>query len=80
MMDRQVPPGYVRWGEQGIRLVDPQACPAGHPWASDGSWQRKHEPCGDHGGHPSWRCHCGRWLYLREDGQIVQELDCPTAR
>jgi hypothetical protein len=75
-MEREIPPGYAPWGEQGIVLIDPTECPAGHPWADDG-WQRSFSPCYGHGGHPSWRCHCGRMQYLRrEDGAIVEQLDC----
>lgn len=70
-------PGYEPWGEQGSRLVDPQACPDGHPWAKDGTWQRWYVKCGPHRGHPAWRCHCGREQFLRrEDGAIVEQLDC----
>jgi hypothetical protein len=74
-MEREMSPGYEPWGEQGSRLIDPQACPDGHPWGS-GGWQRSFSPCRDHAGHPSWRCHCGRWQYLREDGEIVETLAC----
>lgn len=74
-MEREVPPGYVRHGEQGIKLVDPEACPVGHRWGEPG-WQRKHEPCAEHHGHPSWWCHCGREQFLREDGAIVEQLEC----
>lgn len=73
-------PGYEPWGEQGSHLIDPRACPDGHPWASNGAWQRGYRKCADHEGHPSWRCHCGRWMYLREDGVIVDELGCVSLR
>lgn len=75
-MEREVSPGYVPWGKQGTKLVDPERCPDGHPWATDGTWQRGYEHCSDHRGHPSWRCPCGRWMYLREDGTIVEQLGC----
>lgn len=72
-MEREVPPGYVPWGEQGIRLVDPEQCPAGHPFA----WgQRAFSHCVQHRGHPAWRCKCGVELFLREDGRIVADLAC----
>lgn len=75
-MEHEIPPGYVPWGEQGMMLVDPTECPVGHRWGEPG-WQRRHEPCPIHNGHPSWRCHCGRELFLRkEDGAIVEQLDC----
>jgi hypothetical protein len=72
-MEREVPPGYVPWGEQGMELVDPTSCPAGHPFV----WgKRSIEPCPEHHGHPSWVCRCGRELFLREDGTIVAALGC----
>lgn len=75
-MEHEIPPGYAPWGEQGMVLIDPVACPAGHPWADDG-WQRGYAPCSEHRGHPSWRCHCGREQYLRRnDGAIVEEMPC----
>lgn len=70
-MAREMTPGYERWGEQGSRLIDPKACPDGHPQKTDGTCQRGYSPCGEHGGHESWRCWCGRQMWLREDGAIV---------
>lgn len=77
-MERKVSPGYVPWGEQGIKLVDPTDCPAGHAFR----WgQRSWEPCAVHRGHPSWVCACGREVFLRrEDGAIVAELECVSGR
>lgn len=73
-MEREIPPGYVPWGELGMVLVDPTLCPGGHPFAFG---QRGYEPCAEHRGHPSWVCACGREQFLqREDGAIVGELEC----
>lgn len=73
-MEREVTPGYEPWGEQGMKLIDPADCPAGHPFRFG---QRGYERCRQHRGHPSWVCACGREQFLRrEDGAIVQDLPC----
>lgn len=73
-MEFEIPPGYVPYGEMGMRLVDPVDCPGGHPFAFG---QRTWTPCAEHRGHPSWRCACGVEQYPhRGDGQIVAELEC----
>lgn len=67
-------PGYEPHGELGSKLIDPTDCPGGHPFRFG---QRSWEPCPEHSGHPSWVCACGREQFLRrEDGQIVEQLDC----
>lgn len=68
----EVPDGYERWGEQGLRLIDPEWCPQGHPFEGG---SRGFVPCVEHDGHPSWRCPCGQKIY-RHAGEFVGELDC----
>jgi hypothetical protein len=74
-----VPDGYERFGEQGLKLIDPIVCPAGHPfrWGQSGSLAR----CAKHGDHNVWICACSQWIW-RYDGAFVGEkppcLSSPT--
>lgn len=69
-----VPDGYVRWPDPehgpGLELIDPEVCPAGHPfaWGQRGSlaYCREHEP------HNTWWCACGQKIW-RYDGAFVGE-------
>lgn len=68
-----VPDGYERFGEQGLKLIDPVLCPAGHPfeWGQRGSLAF----CLEHGSHNTWWCRCGLKIY-RVEGAFVSELKC----
>lgn len=74
----EIPPGYRPWGQQGIALIDPTDCPAGHRFKFG---SRGYETCAPHHGHPSWRCACGIEQFLEQGtGRIVPELDCLSGR
>lgn len=68
----RIPDGYEPLPGGGMRLVDPDTCPAGHPFAFG---KRGHRPCAEHRGHPMWTCRCGLDSY-RGDGAFVTELRC----
>lgn len=68
-----IPDGYRRRGEHGLVLIDPDWCPAGHPFA----FGQRGAPvlCREHDTHNSWICACGQWIY-RAPGAFVDKLDC----
>lgn len=72
-----LPDGYAPWGEQGMALVDPVFCPAGHPieHLSRGGVAK----CWEHQDHVMWRCACGQLIY-RHDGAFWGELECISSR
>lgn len=71
----EVPDGYEPWPDPvngpGLRLLDPEMCPAGHRfnWGVRQSLAR----CAQHGEHNTWMCACGRWIW-RVDGVFVGEM------
>lgn len=72
-MERDVPPGYEPYGQQGIKLIDPTDCPGGHAFAFGQRW---YAACAEHHGHPAWRCACRVEQFLAKDGAIVASLEC----
>ncbi len=70
-----IPDGYERQGEHGLVLVDPDTCPAGHPFR----FGQRGSPtlCShrDHRPHNTWICACGQWIW-RVPGAFVGQLDC----
>lgn len=77
-MSRPAPPDGYRWTGRGpeIVLVDPDTCPAGHPFTFG---QRGYTHCSErsHHGHTYWLCACGQETY-RAPGAFVDQLDCVT--
>lgn len=73
-----VTPGYERYGEQGLRLVDPVDCPGGHRREFG---LRTFRPCAEHNGHPGWLCTCGveQWLHV-VDGHATYVTELPCAK
>lgn len=72
--DEHSPPDGYEWvdGGPGIRLIDPEFCPSGHPFEL---YQRGYAPCIEHRGHPKWSCRCGVVVF-RDAGEFVTELRC----
>ena len=65
-----VPDGYERFGERSLRLIDPQVCPAGHPFRF--GTRQNPARCPEHRQHNTWLCACSQWIW-RYDGAFVGE-------
>lgn len=72
-----VPDGYERWAGEGLKLIDPIVCPAGHPfaWGQRGSLAY----CDVHEPHNTWWCACGQHVF-RVEGAFAGELECVSSR
>lgn len=72
-----MPDGYARRGEHGLVLIDPQVCPAGHPFRF--GERSSLAQCRAHGPHLAWRCACGQTVY-RHAGAFWGGLECLSSR